>query len=83
MDQNPLVNEYRVMGEAIANQCAAEGIDVTAAFWAKLSENGHWYFYLASRDVEDRGLREAFKRLFAAIDHMDPPPRSTPWWTSS
>jgi hypothetical protein len=75
MDQNPLVNEYRVMGETIASKCAEAGIDVTAAFWVKPSEDGQWYLYLASRDVEDRGLREAFRRVFAALDQINPPPQ--------
>ncbi len=75
MDQNPLVNEHRETGEAIASQCAAAGIDVTAAFWVKPSEDGQWYLYLASRDVEDRGLHEAFRRVLAAIRQINPPPQ--------
>jgi hypothetical protein len=75
MDQNPLVNEYRDTGETIASKCAEAGIDVTAAFWVQPSEDGEWYLYLASRDVEDRGLREAFRRVLAAIRQIDPPPQ--------
>lgn len=75
MDQNPLVNEYRDTGEAIARKCADAGIDVTAAFWVKPSEDGQWYLYLASRDVEDRGLGEAFRRVLAAIRQINPPPQ--------
>jgi len=75
MDQNPLVNEYRDTGETIASNCAAAGIDVTAAFWVKPSEDGQWYLYLASRDVEDRGLGEAFRRVFDAIRQISPPPQ--------
>jgi hypothetical protein len=75
MDQNPLVNEHRDTGETIASQCAAEGMDITAAFWVKSSEDGRWYLYLASRDVEDSGLGDAFRRVFAAIRQMNPPPQ--------
>jgi hypothetical protein len=75
MDQNPLVNEHRDSGEAIASRCAAAGIDVTAAFWVKPSEDGRWYLYLASREVEDRGLGEAFRRVLAEIRRMTPPPQ--------
>jgi hypothetical protein len=74
MDQNPLVSEYRDTGEQIASRCVAAGIGITAAFWVKLSEDGRWYLYLASREVEDRGLIDAFKRVLAVIRQMDPPP---------
>ncbi len=75
MGQIPLVSEYRDTGETIARKCAEAGIDVTAAFWVKPSEDGEWYFYLASRDVDDRGLREAFRRVLPVIRQINPPPQ--------
>lgn len=72
MDQNPLVSEQRDAGERVAEACLAAGIDVTAAFWAKPSEDGQWCFYLASRAVDDRGLAAAYRDVLEAIGSMEP-----------
>lgn len=72
MDQNPLVNEQRDAGERVAEACLAAGVDVTAAFWAKPSEDGHWCFYLASRSVDERGIAAAYRAVLEAIRGMEP-----------
>ena len=70
MDQNSLVTEHIHEGQNLVDQCIAEGVDVTAAFWIKLSEDGQWYLYIATRVVEDKGLAAAFKAVYGALQRM-------------
>lgn len=75
MDQNPLVTEQIDDGRAIIDQCVADGVDITAAFWLKPSEDGQWYLYIATETVEDKGIAAAFKAVLGAIRRLSHPPR--------
>ncbi len=74
MDQNLLVTEQIDEGRKIVDRCVAAGIDVPAAFWLRPSEDGHWYLYIATKVVEDKGLAAAFKAVLGEIRRLSPPP---------
>ncbi|HEV8058244.1 MAG TPA: hypothetical protein VGP68_00095 [Gemmataceae bacterium] len=42
----------------------ATGFDVPVAFWAKPTESGKWYLYLASPFVDDHGAKAAYLHVF-------------------
>jgi hypothetical protein len=52
MDQGPLVTEQIKAGEKLIAAFSAYK-PVTAAFWAKESDGGNWYLYLASEQIND------------------------------
>ena len=58
-------------GQHFLDRLAAEGVEVTAAFWAKESEYGEWYLYLVTSLVsEDGATREAYGRVIDVTDAM-------------
>jgi hypothetical protein len=68
MDQATLVEMQIQDGRRLTDKLAAEGIPVTAAFWAKEGESGQWYLYLATPLVgEDGATRAAYRRVNAVI----------------
>ena len=54
-------------GKALLDGLRGAGFDVTVGGWTKSSEEGDWYLYIASRDVDDRGLAEAYRRVYTEI----------------
>ena len=52
MDQGPLVREQIAAGEKLIAEFSTYK-PVAAAFWAKESESGNWYLYLASELIDD------------------------------
>jgi hypothetical protein len=53
-------------GKALIDYLRDTGFDVTVSGWTKPSEEGDWSLYIASRDVDDRGLAAAYRALYAA-----------------
>ena len=59
MDQGPLVSEQIEAGEkfvSLFNQV----IPLQAAYWMKLSEDGWWNLYLASDQIDDTTVPQAY-----------------------
>src|SRR5208283_2448034 len=48
-------------GKQLIDALAAEGFEVRVAFWAKPTEVGKWFLYLASTFVDDRGPAAAYR----------------------
>jgi hypothetical protein len=71
MDQGPLVAMQLEDGQRLLDRLAAEGVEVTAAFWAKESEYGEWYLYLVTPLVGENGVtRAAYRRVIAVTDAL-------------
>lgn len=73
MYQETLVDRQITDGERYVAALRADNFDVSAACWARTSEEGHWYFYIASQDVDRLGIHEAYKRVLAVRRRMVPP----------
>ncbi len=72
MDQEPLVNEQIDIGNKLIEAVADFGYDVQIAFWAKPTEFGKWYLYLASSVVDDSGPAVAYRLVFDVLrKHSD------------
>ena len=61
MDQDLLVMDQIDSGKRLIQAIAAEGVEVGVAFWAKLTEDGKWYLYVASSLVDSRGPRAVYR----------------------
>jgi hypothetical protein len=60
VDQGPLVKEMIDAGAELARKFAAEYKPLQAAFWLKDYEDGQWYFYLASDQIDDSNFDLAY-----------------------
>ena len=63
MDQDLLVMDWIDSGKRLIEALAREGFEVGVAFWARLTEDGRWYLHVASRFVDDKGQRAAYRLL--------------------
>jgi hypothetical protein len=54
-------------GKTLVESLRNAGFDVTVSGWAKSSEEGDWYLYIASKDVDDRGLADAYRTVYSTI----------------
>ena len=78
MDQNALVSERTEAGKRLAETLSAKGYAVGAAFWAKPTEEGKWYLYLASKIVDEKGPGEGY-RLVNSVMRANPDPWIEPF----
>ncbi len=54
-------------GKALVESLRDMGFDVTVSGWTKSGEEGDWYLYIASKDVDDHGLADAYRTVYIAI----------------
>jgi hypothetical protein len=74
MDQGTLVEMQITDGQRLIDRLAEEGIPVAAAFWAKETESGQWFLYLATPLVgKDGATLSAYRRVNAVIAAMPAP----------
>jgi hypothetical protein len=71
MDQGALVEGQIDEGRKLIERLSQSHFDMTAAFWIKNSEDGQWLLYIASKVVDDKGLRAAYKDSHEAIKTED------------
>lgn len=67
MDQNVVVVERTECGKRLIAALAATGFEVPTAFWAKPTDDGRWYLYLASKFVDEHGPLEGYRRVQAVM----------------
>jgi len=54
-------------GKALLESLRDAGFDVTVGGWTKSSEEGDWYLYIASQDVDTHGLGDAYRTVYTVI----------------
>jgi hypothetical protein len=67
MDQDPMVSEQTESGKHRIEALAVAGFDVRIAFWAKPSDDGKWFLYLASPAVVEKGPLAAYRFVFDGL----------------
>ena len=67
MDQVALVGNLVDDGRRLVEHLVADGYEVLAAAWLKLSEEGRWVLYIASPVVDVRGLRYGLEKIHASL----------------
>lgn len=67
MGQGTLVETQIDGGKALVETLRNGGFDVAVSGWTKSSEEGDWYLYIATREVDDRGLGDAYQTIYTTI----------------
>jgi hypothetical protein len=67
MDQDPVVSDQTERGNRLIGELTADGFDVKIAFWAKPSDEGKWFLYLASPIVDREGPKAAYLTVYRVM----------------
>jgi hypothetical protein len=67
MDTELLVENQIDDGRRLVEQAVSDGMEVSAAFWVKTSEEGLWHLYIASPLVNEVRLGEAYRQVYASL----------------
>jgi hypothetical protein len=70
MDQDAVVREQTESGEQLIEALVADGFDIRVAFWAKPTDDGKWFLYLASPRVDDTGPAAAYRFVHGVLRKM-------------
>lgn len=70
MDQATLVEMQIEDGQRLVDELRSRNFDVTAACWLKDSEEQHWFLYIASKVVDEKGVTAAYRDLHVAIGQI-------------
>jgi len=62
-----VVSEQTESGERLISALAADGFDIRVAFWAKPTDEGKWFLYLASPMVDDKGPAAAYRLVHGIL----------------
>jgi hypothetical protein len=70
MDQATLVDDQIDDVPKLIGQLKQEHFDVKAAFWLFTSEADQWFLYIVSDVVDQRGITEAYKAVYQAMNPL-------------
>jgi len=62
-----MVSEQTESGKRLIDALPTEGFDVRVAFWAKPTDEGKWFLYLASPLVDDKGPAVAYRIVLGIL----------------
>ncbi|HEX5445926.1 MAG TPA: hypothetical protein VFW87_19010, partial [Pirellulales bacterium] len=68
MDTITLVENQVEDGEKLLALLAENGFSVLAASWVKTSEEGRWFLYIASEEVDRKRLATAYREVYSLLD---------------
>src|SRR5208337_621579 len=78
MDTQTLVDDKIHDGQRFITLLVQKKFEVAVACWVKTSEENDWFLYVASGEVDKKGLAEAYREAYRALEVLD-----TPWITAS
>lgn len=70
MDTDTLVESRVADGRKLIGLLELKGIDLAAAAWVSTGESGRWSLYLATGDVDTKGLESAYREVNAVLRSM-------------
>jgi len=73
MDTDTLVENQIDDAQRFLAKLVGSGFDVTAACWARTSEEDRWFFYIATKAIEEKGLAAAYGDAYGVLLAMDNP----------
>jgi hypothetical protein len=73
MDQDTVVSEQTESGKRLIQTLVAAGFDVRVAFWAKPTDEGKWFLYLAAPVVDEKGPAAAYRLVRDVLRKMPDP----------
>jgi len=68
-----VVSEQTESGRRLIQALAAAGFEVRLAFWAKPTDEGKWFLYLASQVVDEKGPLAAYRLVHDVLRKMPDP----------
>jgi hypothetical protein len=78
MDTQTLVDDQIQAGQRFITLLVRNNFDVKVACWVKTSEEDDWFLYVASGEVDKKGLAEAYREAYRVLESVD-----IPWITAS
>ncbi len=78
MDTQTLVDDKIHAGQRFITRLAQKKFEVIVACWVKTSEEDDWFLYIASGEVDKKGLAEAYREAYRVLEELD-----MPWITAS
>jgi len=73
MDTQALVDDRIHAGQRFITLLYLKNFDVKVACWVKTSEEGEWFLYIASGEVDRKGLAEAYREAYRVLEELDVP----------
>ncbi len=73
MDTQTLVDDRIQAGQRFITLLVRKNFEVIVACWVKTSEEDDWYLYIASGEVDRRGLAEAYREAYTVLEELDIP----------
>jgi len=73
MDHDTVVSEQTESGKRLIQALTAAGFGVRIAFWAKPTDEGKWFLYLASPVVDEKGPLAAYRLVHDVLRKMPDP----------
>ena len=71
MDTATLVKKREDDGRRLIGLLAERNIDVTVAAWVKTSEEGTWFLYIATEEVDKKGLANAYREVYGLLRSIE------------
>ena len=73
MDSELLVDIQIEDGRRVVELLVNSGFNVSVAFWAQTSEDGPWYFYIASPFADQQQMRMSYKIIYDCLSEVSSP----------
>ena len=73
MDTQTLVDDRIRAGQRFITLLVQKNFEVIVACWVKTSEEDDWYLYIASGEVDRKGLAEAYREAYRVLEELDVP----------
>src|SRR5437868_15540683 len=70
MDTELLVENQIDDGWRLLAELVRDGFDISVAFWARTSEEGLWFFYVASPSVTAGKIDEAYRTVYRSLSRL-------------
>jgi hypothetical protein len=65
-----MVNDRLESGRRLLEELRGSGFEIAASFWAKPSDEGNWFLYIASPVVVEQGQAMAHRLVYTMIQRM-------------
>ncbi len=70
MAEETLVSMQIEDGAKVVERLRESGFDLIAAWWMKASEEGLWFLYIATHEVEEKGIFAAYHTVLTSMGDL-------------
>ena len=68
MDTQTLVEDQIQAGQRFITLLVQNNFEVKVACWVKTSDEDDWFLYVASEEVDKKGLAEAYREAYKVLE---------------